>query len=293
MGNSRLNKVYPFWLGFPAAAIYTLFFVVPIIAAFFFSFTDWNLDRMDSPAWVGLRNFMSLIGDEVFLRSIQNTLIFAFITTVFKTLVGLLLALLVVKKFWANSFFRTLYYLPCVLSTMIVGLIFTAILRMDGLLNNMLTAMGLQSLTRDWLGSYGSAMSWIIIVEVWMWAGFSMFIFISGLQAIPRDYYESAEIDGANGFQRFASITMPLLAPSFTVVTTLNITGGLKVFDMVYSLTSGGPGFDTQVLSTYTYRAFGLGLLGKSSASALMLSVLVIAITFALNRALKSREIET
>lgn len=293
MKHKQQDRAYPLWLATPGLLIYTLFFVVPIITAFAYSFTNWNLDHMNRADWVGLYNFTSLLQDEVFLRSIGNTLLFALFTTVFKTLVGLLLALLVVNRFPGNSIFRTLYYLPCVLSTMIVGLLFTAILKQDGLLNNLLTGLGLENLTKDWLGSYGTAMVWIIVVEIWMWAGFSMFIFISGLQSISRDYYESAQLDGASAWQRFCYITLPLLAPSFTVVTTLNITGGLKVFDLVYALTGGGPGFDTQVLSTYVYRAFGLGQLGKSSAAAIMLSLLIVAITFALNRFLKSREVET
>ncbi len=280
------------WLGLPAGLIYTIFFIVPIISAFFYSFTDWNLDRMNSVHFTGLDNIISLFKDEVFIRSLWNTFLFAFSTTVLKTIVGLILALLVVKKFRGNGFFRTLFYLPCVLSCMIVGLLFTGILRQDGLLNNLLGMAGRADLARDWLGSYGTAMFWIITIEVWMWAGFTMFLFISGLQSIPGEYYESAQIDGASAWQQFKKITLPLLAPSFTVVVTLNITGGLKVFDIVYSLTGGGPGFDTQVLSTYTYRAFGWGLLGKSSASALILSFLIVGITFALNKFLRSKEVE-
>ncbi|WP_102050144.1 carbohydrate ABC transporter permease [Pygmaiobacter massiliensis] len=293
MKSKNQRTAYPLWLAGPGLLVYSLFFIVPIFTAFGYSFTNWNLDHMHIASWVGISNFVSLLKDEIFLRSIANTLIFALFTTFFKTLIGLLLALLVVKKFPGNSIFRTLFYLPCVLSTMIVGLLFTAILKQDGLLNNLLNSLGLSSLTRDWLGSYGSAMAWIIIVEIWMWAGFSMFIFISGLQAISKDYYESAQLEGATSWQQFRHITMPLLAPSFTVVTTLNITGGLKVFDLVYALTGGGPGFDTQVLSTYVYRAFSMGQLGRSSAAAILLSILVVAITFLLNRFLKSREVET
>lgn len=293
INKKQLSKIYPMWLGLPAGLVYTVFFIVPIITAFFYSFTDWNLDRMDSPKFIWFRNFINLFQDEVFLRSLWNTILFAFSTTILKTLVGLILALLVVQKFKGNSFFRTLFYLPCVLSCMIVGLLFTGILKQDGLINTFLTAIGQEGLARNWLGSYGTAMFWIIIIEVWMWAGFTMFLFISGLQSISREYYESAQIDGATSWEQFKHITLPLLAPSFTVVVTFNITGGLKVFDIVYSLTGGGPGFDTQVLSTYTYRAFGMGLLGKSSASALILSVFIVGITFALNKFLRSKEVET
>lgn len=280
------------WLGLPAFLIYTIFFIVPIITAFFYSFTDWNLDRMNDPKFLGLRNFINLFQDEIFLRSVWNTVLFAFSTTILKTIAGLLLALLLVQKFRGNSIFRTLFYLPCVLSCMVVGLLFTGILKQDGLINHLLAAIGREDLARDWLGSYGTAMFWLIVIEVWMWAGFTMFLFISGLQSISREYYESAKIDGASGWVSFRKITLPLLAPSFTVVITLNITGGLKVFDLVYSLTGGGPGFDTQVLSTYTYRAFGMGLLGKSSASALILSVFIVAVTIVLNKFLRSKEVE-
>ena len=187
MKSFNKNRSYPLWLTLPGLAVYTLFFIVPIAAAFLYSFTNWNLNDMSQARFVGLRNFKSLLQDDIFLRSVGNTLLFAAVITFFKTLIGLLLALLVVKPFPGNSLFRTVYYLPCVLSTMIVGLLFTAILRQDGLLNNLLYAAGLGSAARDWLGSYKPAMCWIMITEVWMWAGFSMFIFISGLQAISKD----------------------------------------------------------------------------------------------------------
>ncbi|URN95382.1 MAG: sugar ABC transporter permease [Candidatus Pristimantibacillus lignocellulolyticus] len=292
MNTRKLNRSYPFWMTSPAIIIYTLFFIVPIFASFIYSFTNWNMNSINSPVFNGLDNFRNLFSDGVFFRSLSNTLLFAFTTTILKTVVGLSLAVIVVQKFIGNSFFRTLFYMPSVLSPMIVGLLFTAILKQEGLMNNILNSIGLGQLARDWLGNYGTAMFWIIAIEIWMWAGFSMFIFISGLQAISKDYYEAADMEGASAWLKFRSITLPLLAPSFTVVTTLNITGGLKVFDLVYSLTGGGPGFDTQVLNTYTYRAFGMGLLGKSSASVLILSFVVVLITFALNKMLKSREVD-
>lgn len=291
MNHKVKEKIYPGWMCAPAFGIYTVFYVVPLVIALLFSFTDWNMNRLDAPHFTGIQNFVSLFSDKVFLRSAGNTLLFAAATTIFKTAVGLFLALLVVQKFKGNGFFRTLFYLPCVLSCMIVGLLFTGILKQDGLLNNWLSAIGLPGAVCDWLGKYDTAFLWIIAIEVWMWAGFNMFLFISGLQSIPKELYESAEIDGASALKRFTKITLPMLAPSFTVVVTLNITGGLKVFDLVYALTGGGPGFDTQVLSTYTYRAFGLGLLGKSSASSVVLSVGVVLIAFALNRFLRGKEV--
>ncbi|QUI21992.1 sugar ABC transporter permease [Vallitalea pronyensis] len=286
------KRFYPMWLVSPAVVIYALFFIVPVILSLFLSFTDWNLHRIMSPSFVGFKNFIILFKDGIFVKAIFNTLLFASTTTVLKTVFGLLLALALIKKFRGNSILRTLYYLPCVLSTVVIGVLFTAILDTDGLMNNLLGAIGLEQVATNWLGSYGTAITSVILIESWIWAGFCMFIFISGLQAIPKDYYECADIEGCSKFQQFFKITLPLLVPSFTVVITLNISGALKVFDLIYVLTNGGPGFDTQVLNTYTYRAFGLGLLGESAASAIILSIIVVAISFILNLKLKSKEVE-
>ena len=190
--------------------------------------------------------------DPVFIRSIANTFIFVALTTILKTSLGFLLALALVKKVFARGFLRTVYYAPCVLSITVIGVLFKSILANRGLLNNALELVGLGQVATDWLGRYGTALGSVILVETWMWAGFNMFIFISGLQAIPADYYESATLDGASAFEKFKHITLPLIVPSLTVVVTLIIAGGLKVFDIIYVITNGGPGFDTQVLSTYT-----------------------------------------
>lgn len=285
----KSKRRYPVWLSFPAIVIYAVFFVVPIGYAAVMSFTDWNMNRINDPVFYGMENYKALFADPVFLRSIVNTFLYAFTTTIGKLVLGLILALILVKPVTGNKVFRTLFYMPCVLSTVVVGLLFTSVLSTDGLLNNILKSMGFSVV--DWLGKYPTAMMWIILMEIWMWSGFCMFIFISGLQAISRDYYESASIDGATAMQQFRHITLPLLVPSITVVVTLNISGGLKVFDMVYILTNGGPGFDTQVLNTYTYRAFGMGLLGQSCASAVILSVIVVAITFIINSTIRKKEV--
>ena len=218
----------------------------------FFSFTDWNIERLYEPTFTGLKNYIELLKDPVFIRSIANTFIFVALTTILKTSLGFLLALALVKKVFARGFLRTVYYAPCVLSITVIGVLFKSILANRGLLNNALELVGLGQVATDWLGRYGTALGSVILVETWMWAGFNMFIFISGLQAIPADYYESATLDGASAFEKFKHITLPLIVPSLTVVVTLSIAGGLKVFDIIYVITNGGPGFDTQVLSTYT-----------------------------------------
>lgn len=288
----RKNSIYPLWATAPALLIYTVFAVVPILISLAFSFTDWNMERLYSPEFAGLKNYIGLMEDPVFLKSIANTFIFALCTTVLKTVVGFLLALALVRKVAARGVLRTIYYAPCVMSITVVGVLFKSILANTGLLNNALSLLGMDFLTRDWLAKYGTAMGSVIFVETWMWAGFNMFIFLSGLQAIPSDYYESATLDGANGWEKFRYVTLPLIVPSLTVVVTLSIAGGLKVFDIIYVITNGGPGFDTQVLSTYTYQSFSLGFLGESTAGSVILAVIVTIISFVMNRYFTQREVE-
>lgn len=289
---TKQKNYYAMYLAAPAAFFYSLFIIVPFIMSILLSFTDWNIERLYMPVLRGIDNYLTIFKDPIFVRSLLNTLLFAISTTILKMLFGLLLALGLTKATRLNSLLRTIFYVPCVLSPLIIGVIFTSILTKEGLFNHLLQAVGLSSFAMDWLSKYASAMSSVILIEGWMWSGFNMFIFISGLQAIPRDYYEAADTEGVSKWNQFKYITLPLLIPSFTVIITLNITGSLKVFDLIYVLTNGGPGFDTQVLSTFTYRAFGLGLLGESSASSVVLMLVVMVISFTLNRVLKKREVE-
>lgn len=287
----RHSNVYPFWLSIPALLLYTLFTVVPVTMSVILSFTNWNVKRWYSPVFSGLANYKEVLSDGVFATSLKNTFILAFGTTAIKIVFGILLALVLCKKFRGNGILRTIYYLPCVLSPIVIGILFQSILSNQGLLNNLLGDLNLSFLKQQWLGYYGTSMLWLVITEGWMWIGFNMFIFISGLQAIPSDYYEAASIDGASKTTQFFKITLPLLVPAITVNTTLNIAGGLKIFDIVYVLTNGGPGTDTQVLSTYVFRSFGLGYLGESAAASVVLTIIVLVITFIMNKYLTGKEV--
>lgn len=288
------KKFYPNYFTFPAIIVFVIFYCFPILASFVMSFTNWNIKRISSPKFTGLKNFSRLISDDYFLLALKNTVLFAVVTTVGIVVIGLLLALLlnsaVVK---GKAFFRTTFYLPAVLSLIVVGIMFRAVYKWDGgILNQILSAVGLSGLTHDWLGDSSTAMWGIIVVQIWKWSGFAMAIYLAGLQAIPKDYYEAAEIDGATVFQKLRNITLPLLAPAFTVVITQNTIGGFKVFEQVYVMTNGGPGNATQVLNTYIYKEFSKGTLGRSSAASLILFAVIAVISVFLNRALTRREVE-
>lgn len=291
--NKRAKKFYPNYFTYPALIIFIIFFGLPVIAAFILSFTDWNIRRLMTPKFNGVDNFVYLFQDEYFILSLKNTFKFAVITTLLIIIIGLLLALVLNEAVFGRSFYRTLFYLPAVLSLIVVGIMFTSVFKMDhGVLNQLLGALGLESLQRDWLGNPKTALNSIMFVQVWKWSGFSMAIFLAGLQGIPKDYYEAARIDGASWWQQFRNVTFPLLAPAFTVVVTMNTIGALKVFEQVYVMTGGGPGNSTQVLGTYIYREFSKGTLGRSTAMGLILFIMITVIAVVINGALKRREVE-
>ena len=287
------KKFYPNYFTYPAIIVFTIFYCFPIIASFIMSFTNWNIKRISEPKFVAFKNFARLLNDDYFLLALKNTVLFAVVTTLGIVILGLLLALLLNSAIKGKTFLRTCFYLPAVLSLIVVGIMFKAVFKLDGgILNQILTTIGLESLTRDWLGDGKTAMWSIIFVQIWKWSGFAMTIYLAGLQGISKDYYEAATIDGAGTWDKFKNITLPLLAPAFTVVITMNTIGGFKVFEQVYVMTNGGPGNATQVLNTYIYKEFSKGTLGRSSAASLLLFLMISVIAVLFNRALTKREVE-
>lgn len=287
------KKFYPNYFTYPAIIIFAIFYCIPIIASFIMSFTNWNIKRISEPKFVGLKNFSRLFQDDYFLLALKNTVLFAVVTTLGIVILGLLLALLLNSAIKGKTFLRTCFYLPAVLSLIVVGIMFKAVFKLDGgILNQILTAVGLENLVRDWLGDGKTAMWAIIFVQIWKWSGFAMTIYLAGLQGISKDYYEAATIDGAGTWQKFKNITLPLLAPAFTVVITMNTIGGFKVFEQVYVMTNGGPGNATQVLNTYIYKEFSKGTLGRSSAASLLLFLMISVVAILVDRALTKREVE-
>lgn len=287
----RKKNNYSYSLAVPAAAIYTCFFVIPMILCFITAFTDWNIRDLFHFSFNGADNFTTIFSDRFFLLALKNTFIFAVVTTVFKVFFGLLLAVLLTKPFKTRNILRSLFYMPAVLSTVVIGLVFTAFFEMGGMWDSILRLFGYSG-NIIWLGNKNTALWCVIATEIWQWSGFTMMLFIAGLQGISADYLEAAQIDGASGVQRFWKITVPLLAPSFTIAVITNLIGGLKVFDKVYVLTNGGPGNATQVLGTYVYKSFSAGFLGKSSAMSLVLTSVVCVITLMINRQMLKREVE-
>ncbi len=289
----KKSKIYPWYFLVGALVIYTVLYVLPGIIGIGFSFTDWTAYSKELH-FVGLKNFQTIFSpDENYLKYISNTLLFTVVTTVCKTGLALGLAVILSKGILALNFHRGVLYMPSVLSILVVGLIFTSILNpKNGLLNEMLGKLGLEFLQRKWLTDSHIAFWSVMAVDIWRGTGYIMTILIVGILSISTDYYEAASIDGAGGWVKFARITLPLLRPTLAVTIVLNVLYGLKVFDIVYVLTNGGPGHVTEVMYTAVFKQFSLGMYSTGTAISSVMFVFMVLIGIFMIRILTGEEVE-
>lgn len=290
MQNAYKNKSYSISLLVPGTAIYIGLFILPVIIALYYSFTNWDFF---SAKFIGLTNYVNILKDDDMNIAIKNTVIFAVFTTIFKVILGMLLAVFLNRQLKTKNFLRTIFFLPVVINTVAVGILFSAILHpTDGILNKFLNSIGLSFLAQDWLTNTHIAMLSISAIEVWKWTGFSMVIFLAGLQSISNEYYESADIDGASPWKKFWHITFPLIIPAFNNALVANIIGGLKVFDIVMVTTGGGPGYSTSVLNTLVFKSYGGNYQGEACAANMILSILVALVAMSTYTFVRKREVE-
>ncbi len=286
------SKIYPFYFSLGAIVLYSLFIIIPSFMGFYYSFTDWN--RYSSEvSFIGLENFRTIFFSNVtYLRSIQNTLIFTGVTIITKTVLGLLLALLLSRGIRRlSNIHRALAYLPAVLPMIVVSIVFKSILHPStGILNEFIRAIGLDSLAQQWLTNPNVALYSIIAVDTWKGVGFIMVLLIAGLEAIPRDYYEAAQIDGATALDEMRLIILPLLLPVLTVTTVLNLIHGLKIFEIVLLLTNGGPGYATETVYTIVFKEFARGRYAVSTALSTTLFLIMAIAGFFLIRLMHKQE---
>ena len=287
------NRAYPFYFAGGALILYLVFFVVPSVLGFFYSFTDWN-SYTTEVNWVGLDNFKTIFAaGSGYVRFIQNTVIFTVATIVLKTVFALGLALLLTEGIHRLSHFhRVMMYLPAVLPMLVVSLIFKSILNpATGLLNSLFRSVGLSFLAQRWLTDIHLALASVIGVDTWRGVGYIMVILIAGLQAIPKDYYEAAAIDGASRWSSFVNVTLPLLMPVLSVTTVLNLLYGLKVFDIIFVLTNGGPGRATDTVYTAIFQDFSKGRFGVATGLSSLLFLVMIVLGYFVIRLMHRDEV--
>jgi ABC-type sugar transport system permease subunit len=263
----RLRRTLsPYLWVLPALLLYGLFTITPLVAGIYLALLRW--DGITPAKYVGLDNFRRLFRDQKLPDALRHNLQYALGTVTGKIVLSLFLALLLNQALRGRGVYRTALFLPVVMSFVVVSILWSWIYSVDfGLLNNLLRAVGLNSLAVDWLGDSRYALWSLIGVDIWKWYGFHMVIFLAGLQTIPQELYESAMIDGASRWRRFTSITLPLLRPVMLVNVTIALLGAMNVFDIPYVMTQGGPANATNVLALHVYlQAFQFNRLGYGAA---------------------------
>jgi len=267
----------------PALALYLVFMVWPFLQSFWFAMTDWN-GATATKNFVGLANFAELLRDDLFRLALRNNLIWVVVGTISPLVIGMILAMLLWSRPKGFTLFRTVFFLPHILLTVVIGIIWSWIYNpIFGILNTWLDAIGLEDLSRGWLGDPNTALYAVLIAAIWAEVGFVFVILLAGLQNVSRDLLEAATLDGANRWQRFKDVTVPQLANVLNVVVALLLIGGFNVFDIIFVMTQGGPANATQTMATMTYdQAFTLNRVGYGSAISLVMTAisLVASVVF-------------
>ena len=263
------------FMAVPAFALYCLFFIYPLTKGIGMSLTNWN--GYGQAEFIGLKNFVDFFKDSRAISDIKTTVLFALGSAPLLNIVGLLYALLMNSKFKGKSVARACIYMPAIISPLIMGYIWYLLLQPGrGVIFNLLNQMGYPEWFPNWMSSYTSEIVVLVLVNVWQYAGMTMIIYLAGLQNISQDLYDAAMIDGATGWQSFRFITLPLLVPSIRINMVTNIIGSLSEFDIVMSLTSGGPGYQTETLSIYIMRMCYGSKTGYSTAVAMIMFLIVL-----------------
>ncbi len=268
----------------PAVFVYSMFLVGPMLFTLYTSFYEWD-GLSDTMIYVGLRNYIDILfNDEVSQLALRNNLLWTAGAVTIPTLLGLLLAVGLNSVSPVKKLLRTLYYMPAVLPLISVGLIWGWMYNPHfGVINVFLRAVGLEQWAGGWLSSYSMALPATFITYVWSHVGFPMMLYLAGLQAIPREQYEAARIDGAGLWSTFRNITLPGLAETHVIVLSLAVFNGFRVFDLIYTMTYGGPGRSTHVLGTWMYfQTFQYYEAGYGAALSWVIAaiVLVVAIPY-------------
>jgi len=259
----------------PAGAFVFAIILIPSVMGIAYAFTDWN----GGPdwQWVGWVNFERMLTDQLARDALWHTLMLTVITTIAMNVLGILFALGLNSKIKAKTLLRVIFFAPVVVTPVIVANLWKYIYLPDGPLNELLRAVGLDGWATSWLGNSDTALGAIAVIVIWQFTGIAMVIYLAGLQNVPTELLEAAQLDGAGSLQRFWYVILPQLRPALVIVSMLTIIAGLKIFDQVWVTTQGGPGSSTATLSTAQYQVtFLIGNFAYGAAFAVALSVLAV-----------------
>lgn len=284
----KRKNIYSTWFLVPAIVVFGALFILPTVISLFFSMTVWDLKTW---RFVGLENFINFFSEYSLRIGIQNTFIYAILTCGLKVVIGMIFAVILTSQIRTKNLVRSIVFFPNLVSTVAVGIIFKALMHPSkGLFNEILGMAGISG--ANWLGDRGIALYSVIAVDVWKGVGVATVIYIAGISAISKDYYEAASLDGATGWQQFWKITVPLCRSSMNSVIILAFIGGMRTFDLIWSMTGGGPGFATDTMASVIYKQYAAGFYGMSTAGNVIMFVLIAVIAFPLFNYLTSKEVE-
>ena len=282
-----LLRTYPRWFYLPAALVFTLFFLVPTLLAFYFSLTRWTL--FDA-TFIGLENYRDFFGNPQLSSGLRNTLIYAVLTSGLKVVIALPLAVLLTSSIRLKGLFQSIVFFPVLVSTVAVGITFATLMQPStGLINTVLGAIGLPQ--PSWLGNPRLALYSVALVDVWKGIGIAMVIFSAGILSIPLDYFDAAKLEGGT-WVKFRHVILPLSRNASFTVILLSFIGGLRTFDLIWTMTKGGPGFASDVLTSVIFKQYQAGFYGLSTAGNVVLFILVTIIVYPLMRFFNRRELE-
>ena len=290
LSNDRSRAVlrtYPNWFYLPAAIVFGLFFIVPTVMAFYFSLTRWTL--FDA-TFIGLDNYVAFLGDARLMAGLRNTIIYAVLTSGLKVVIALPLAMLLTSNIRLKGLLRGIIFFPTLVSVVAVGITFSTLMQPSaGLINTVLGFFGLPQ--PQWLGNPDLALYSVALVDVWKGIGIAMVIFMAGILSIPQDYFDTARLEGGT-WAKFRHVIIPLSRNATFTVILLSFIGGLRTFDLIWTMTRGGPGFASDVLTSVIYKEYQAGFYGLSTAGNVVLFILVTIIVYPLTRFFNSQEIE-
>lgn len=284
--HKAMLQLYPYWFFIPAATVFCVFFLVPTVYSFYFSLTRWTLFDAE---FIGFTNYTDFLGDPQLTSGLVHTVIYAVITSGLKVVISLPLAFLLTSALHLKTLFRSIIFFPVLVSTVAVGITFSILMQpTTGLINTILGVFGISG--PQWLGNPDLALYSVALVDVWKGIGFATVLCIAGILAIPNDFFEAARLEGG-AWVKFRHIIIPLSRNAIFSVILLSFIGGLRSFDLIWTMTHGGPGFASDVLTSVIFKEYQAGFYGLSTAGNVVLFILVTIIVYPLMRFFNKMEI--
>jgi raffinose/stachyose/melibiose transport system permease protein len=278
---------YPYWFYLPAAIVFGVIFVLPTLLSFYYSLTRWTLFETE---FIGFDNFVQFTREPSLTNGLRNTFVYAVVTSGLKVVLGMLLAVMLTSSIRARHVLRAVVFFPVLVSTVAVGITFAVLMHPSrGLINTALAAVGIDG--PAWLIDPDIALLSVALVDVWKGVGIALVIFIAGILSIPEEYNDAVKLEGG-AWVRFRHIIVPLSRNATFTVILLSFISGLRTFDLIWTMTRGGPGFTTDVLTSTIYKQYQAGFYGLATAGNVILFIAVTALVFPLQRFFSRREIE-